>query len=78
MRIAAVCPECAVYQNAKCILYNGEYLPCLDIAPGDNLEDILVKLNTLMSGNCWSTTTTTTTTTVEVTTTTTTTEEPVQ
>ena len=60
MRTAAVCPTCPTYENALCVLYNGEYLPYLDIAPGDNLEDVLVKLNAII-GELTSTTSTTTT-----------------
>ena len=47
-------------------IYDGEYLDALDVSPGDNLADILVKINNAL-------TTTTTTTTVAPTTTTTTT-----
>lgn len=41
MRIAEICPTCAVYQNAECIIYNGPYLPNAVVNPGDNLENIL-------------------------------------
>lgn len=73
MRTANLCPTCAKYINTLCVLYEGEYLSCLDISPGDDLETILVKLNSVLSSNgiC----TTTSTTTEEVTTTSTTTTE---
>lgn len=66
MRTAEICPICAVYENALCIIYDGEYLDALDVSPGDNLADILVKINNVL-------TTTTTTTVAPPTTTTTTT-----
>lgn len=58
MRIAEICPDCATYINASCILYDGPYLPNLDISPLDSLEDILIKLDGILTT---STTTTTTT-----------------
>jgi len=61
MRTARVCPTCPTYENALCIIYDGEPLPYLNVAPGDNLEDILVKLNDAI-GVLTPTTTTTTTT----------------
>jgi len=66
MRTAEICPICAVYENALCVIYDGEYLAALDVSPGDNLADILVKINNAL------TTTTTTTTVAPITTTTTT------
>ena len=71
MRTAAICPTCATYLNALCILYNGEYLSNLDINPLDDLQTILEKINDAVGAL-----TTTTSTTVEPTTTSTTTEEP--
>lgn len=64
MRTAKLCPTCATYKNALCILYNGEYLSCLGISPGDDLQTILVALNSVLSSNgiCAPTTTTTSTT----------------
>lgn len=56
MRTAEICPTCAVYNNALCTIYDGEYLDALDVSPGDNLADILMKIN-----NALTTTTTTTT-----------------
>ena len=68
MRTAQVCPTCATYQNALCIIYDGEYLSMIDAAPGDSMETILGKINTALaalttiSTSTSSTTTTTTTT----------------
>jgi hypothetical protein len=45
MRTAAICPTCATYENAKCILYNGVYLANADINPLDSLEDALKSIN---------------------------------
>jgi len=45
MRTAAICPTCATYENALCILYNGDYLPNIDVAPLDSLEVALEKIN---------------------------------
>lgn len=45
MRTAAICPTCATYENALCILYNGEYLTNIDVNPLDSLEVALGKIN---------------------------------
>ena len=45
MRTAAICPTCATYENALCILYNGEYLTNTDIEPLDSIETALNKIN---------------------------------
>jgi len=45
MRTAAICPTCAVFENALCILYNGEYLTNTDIEPLDSVEVALQKIN---------------------------------
>lgn len=45
MRTAAICPTCATYENAKCVLYNGEYLTNIDVNPLDSLEVALGKVN---------------------------------
>jgi hypothetical protein len=66
MRTAAVCPECTSYVNAKCVIYNGDYLSTLDVAPSDNLEDILIKINDAIAEGCCVETTTTSTTIGEV------------
>lgn len=34
--------------DAKCVTYNGEYLSILNVSPGENYEDILVKINDLI------------------------------
>jgi hypothetical protein len=41
MRTAEICPTCAVYQNAECIIYNGPYLANAVINPQDDLQSIL-------------------------------------
>jgi hypothetical protein len=45
MRIAEICPTCAVYQNAECIIYNGPYLTNIVVNPLDNLQTILININ---------------------------------
>jgi hypothetical protein len=45
MRTAAICPTCATYENALCILYNGEYLVNTDIEPLDSVETAIIKIN---------------------------------
>lgn len=45
MRTAAICPTCAVYENALCVLYNGDYLTNIDVNPLDSLEVALQKIN---------------------------------
>jgi hypothetical protein len=45
MRTAAICPTCAVYENAKCIVYNGPYLTNIKVNPLEDLESILSKIN---------------------------------
>lgn len=46
MRTAAICPTCAVYENAKCIIYNGPYLTNIKVNPLEDLESVLAKINT--------------------------------
>ena len=46
MRTAAICPTCATYENALCIIYNGPSLNNIDVAPLEDLESILGKINT--------------------------------
>ena len=67
MRIATICPTCATHINSVCVIYDGEYLANIDVAPGDTLEEILAKIN----GSCACTTTTTTSTSTSTSTTTT-------
>jgi hypothetical protein len=45
MRTAQVCPTCATYTNALCVIYNGEFLQNINVSPLDNLEDIIVNIN---------------------------------
>ena len=45
MRTAAICPTCAVYENAKCIIYNGPILTNINVNPLEDLETILAKIN---------------------------------
>ena len=45
MRTAAICPTCATYENAKCIIYNGPYLTNIKVNPLEDLESILAKIN---------------------------------
>ena len=41
MRTAQICPTCAVYTNALCVIYDGPFLTNSGISPMDNLEDAL-------------------------------------
>lgn len=45
MRTAAICPTCATFENALCVLYNGPYLTNIDVNPLDSLEVALEKVN---------------------------------
>jgi len=45
MRTAAICPTCATYENALCIVYDGPYLNNIDVNPLEDLETILGKIN---------------------------------
>lgn len=45
MRTAAICPTCSTYENAICVLYNGDYLPATDIEPLDSLQTALQKID---------------------------------
>lgn len=45
MRVAEICPVCATYINAACIIYNGEYLSNIDVAPLTSLDEILGDIN---------------------------------
>jgi hypothetical protein len=46
MRTAAICPTCATYENALCIIYNGPYLTNIKVNPLEDLESALAKINT--------------------------------
>ena len=63
MRTAAICPTCAVYENALCIIYNGPYLNNIDVNPLEDLETILGKINTKLVPKTGTTAPTSTTTT---------------
>lgn len=41
MRTAAICPTCATYTNAVCVIYDGPYLSNLDIDPLMTIQEIL-------------------------------------
>ena len=71
MRTAAICPTCATYENAICVLYDGPYLPYTGITPLDSISEALAKLDAAI-GALGGTTTTTTTSSSSTTTTTTT------
>jgi hypothetical protein len=45
MRTAAICPTCATYENALCILYNGPFLANIGVSPLDSLEKALISIN---------------------------------
>ena len=46
MRTAKICPTCATFENALCILYNGIHLPITNISPLDSMEVALNKIET--------------------------------
>jgi hypothetical protein len=46
MRTAAICPTCATYENALCIIYNGPYLSNIKVNPLEDLQSVLAKINT--------------------------------
>ena len=53
MRVAELCPNCATYINASCIIYDGDYLSTLDVAPLTSLDEALENINntfTALSG----------------------------
>lgn len=45
MRTAAICPTCATYTNAVCILYDGPFLSNIGVSPMDNLQSALESIN---------------------------------
>lgn len=45
MRTAAICPTCATYTNAVCVIYDGPYLSNLAISPMSSLDDALQQIN---------------------------------
>lgn len=46
MRTAAICPTCATFTNAVCVLYDGDLLVNIDVAPLDSLQTALEQINT--------------------------------
>ncbi len=44
MRTAAVCPTCATYTNASCIIYTGPYLSTLNINTLESMHTALLKV----------------------------------
>lgn len=45
MRTAAICPTCATYENAVCIIYNGEFLSNIGVSPLDSLQSALESID---------------------------------
>lgn len=45
MRTAEICPNCATYINASCILYDGDYLSVIGVSPLNPLDEILSNIN---------------------------------
>lgn len=45
MRTAEICPTCATYENALCVLYNGQLLTNSQISPLDSMEVALQKID---------------------------------
>jgi hypothetical protein len=76
MRTAAICPTCATYENAICVLYDGPYLPCTGISPLDSIAEALAKIDAAICALGGTTTTSTTTSSTTSTTSTTTTAGP--
>jgi hypothetical protein len=50
MRTAAICPTCATYINATCIIYDGPNLLNINTLTLDNLQVILGNINTTVGG----------------------------
>jgi hypothetical protein len=47
MRTAAICPTCATYTNAVCVIYDGPYLSNLGISPTSSLDNALQQINSV-------------------------------
>lgn len=45
MRTAEICPTCATYTNAVCVIYDGDYLTNTDVTPLDSLDVVITKIN---------------------------------
>jgi len=73
MRTAKVCPTCPKYENAKCIIYEGAFLPITGISPGDSIDVVLAKLEIAIIAITHTTTSTTSSTSTSTTSSTTTT-----
>lgn len=49
MRTAQICPTCATYVNAVCVLYDGpDVLTNININPNDSLDTALVNINAVI------------------------------
>lgn len=45
MRTAAICPTCATYTNAVCVLYDGPFLSNIGVSPMDSLQSALQSID---------------------------------
>lgn len=45
MRTAAICPTCATYENAVCVIYNGPTLSNINVPPLTDLQTALGSIN---------------------------------
>jgi hypothetical protein len=50
----ATTPGCVLRSPGECVYYSGDYLSILNITNGENLNSILNKVNTYLSGNIFS------------------------
>lgn len=44
MRTADICPTCSTFTNALCVIFDGPFLPILDIEPLDSIDIALNKI----------------------------------
>jgi len=51
MRTSDICPTCSIFTNALCTLYNGAYLPALDINTLESVESALIKIEAFADAN---------------------------
>lgn len=49
MRTAAICPTCATFENALCVLYDGSFLVNSEIEPLDSVTTAIEKLNNALA-----------------------------
>lgn len=49
MRTADICPTCATFQNAICVLYDGDLLVNSDINPLDSVTTAIEKLDAALA-----------------------------